>query len=104
MVLNLMQSNKYSDQVFVNCPFDKEYLSLFRACTFTVLDAGFVPRCSLEIDDGTQFRLEAIMGLIENCKYGVHDLSRVQLDSGSDLPRFNMPFELGEVEKYNHPE
>lgn len=88
-------TNKYSDHVFINCPFDKRYANMYRACVFTVLDAGFVPRCSLEIDDATQSRLTAILSLIDCCPYGVHDLSRVQLDPGSRLPRFNMPFELG---------
>jgi hypothetical protein len=87
--------NSASDHVFINCPFDKRYLVLFRACVFTVLDAGFIPRCSLEVDDATQSRLSAILALIEGSAYGIHDLSRVQLDSVSKLPRFNMPFELG---------
>lgn len=87
--------NSTSDHVFINCPFDKRYANMFRACVFTVLDAGFIPRCSLEVDDATQFRLSAILSLIDGCRYGVHDLSRVQLDSTSRLPRFNMPFELG---------
>lgn len=90
-----MKKTNYSDQVFINCPFDKSYLNMFRACVFAVLDAGFIPRCSLEVGNGTQFRLSAIVGLINECQYGVHDLSRVQLDSGSKLPRFNMPFEFG---------
>lgn len=90
-----MQTSKYSDQVFINCPFDDEYFGLFFAVVFTVLDCGFLPRCSKEIDDGTQFRLRAIVELINQCKYGIHDLSRVQLDKCSKLPRFNMPFELG---------
>ena len=89
-----MKSNA-SDQVFINCPFDKTYSILFRSCVFTVLDAGFIPRCSLEVDDATQFRLSAILSLIEGSGYGIHDLSRVQLDAVSKLPRFNMPFELG---------
>lgn len=87
--------NNSSDQVFINCPFDKRYANMFRACVFTVLDAGFVPRCSFEVDDATQIRLSAILSLIANCRYGIHDLSRVQLDSTFRLPRFNMPFELG---------
>jgi hypothetical protein len=90
-----MKKAKYNDQVFINCPFDKEYSAMFHACIFTVLDAGFIPRCSLELDDGTQFRLSAIITLITDSRYGVHDLSRDQLDPGSNLPRFNMPFEIG---------
>ena len=88
-------NNSASDHVFINCPFDKRYANMFRACVFTILDTGFIPRCSLEVDDATQFRLSAILSLIDGCRYGVHDLSRVQLDATSRLPRFNMPFELG---------
>jgi len=90
-----MKKPDYNDQIFINCPFDKKYSVMFRACVFTVLDAGFIPRCSLEIENGTQSRLGAIYELISDCRYGIHDLSRVQLDSGVRLPRFNMPFELG---------
>lgn len=90
-----MRKSKFTDQVFINCPFDEKYIKLFRALVFTVLDCGFVPRCSLEIDDATEFRLRSIIKLIGQCKYGIHDLSRVESDSRSKLPRFNMPFELG---------
>lgn len=90
-----MAKYRYTDEVFINCPFDDKYIKLFRALVFTVLDCGFVPRCSLEIDDATEFRLQGIVKLIEQCKYGIHDLSRVEPDSKSKLPRFNMPFELG---------
>jgi hypothetical protein len=31
--------------------------------------------------------------MIEECQYGIHDLSRIELDRG--FPRFNMPLELG---------
>ena len=33
--------------------------------------------------------------MIGECRYGVHDLSRTELDAESGLPRFNMPLELG---------
>jgi len=90
-----MASGNYSDNVFINCPFDRKYRNMFRACVFTVLDSGFLPRCSLETNNAAVFRLQAIVDLIEECCYGIHDISRVQLDTGSRLPRFNMPFELG---------
>jgi hypothetical protein len=87
-------SNKESSQVFINCPFDDEYRTLFRAIVFTILDCGLVPRCALEFEDA-DIRLNRIIHLIDECKYGVHDISRVQLDPAHGLPRFNMPFELG---------
>ena len=90
-----MPTSNYNSQVFINCPFDGQYIDMFRACVFTILDAGLIPRCSLEVDNATEFRLGAIVRLVQCCRYGVHDLSRVDLDTGSRLPRFNMPFELG---------
>jgi len=90
-----MQKNNYTNQVFINCPFDVEYAKLFQAIVFTIQDCGFIPRCSLEIDDATEIRLNSIINLIDHCKYGLHDLSRVELDRDTGLPRFNMPFELG---------
>lgn len=41
-------------------------------------------------------RLDRIFTLIQQCRYSVHDISRIQLDAGPPrAPRFNMPFELG---------
>ncbi len=90
-----MQKNNYSNQVFINCPFDDEYTKLFQAIVFAIQDCGFIPRCSKEIDDATEIRLNSIINLVDQCKYGLHDLSRVEPDKDTGLPRFNMPFELG---------
>ena len=90
-----MKKGRFSEQVFINCPFDGSYTKIFHAIIFTILDCGFVPRCSLEVSDATEFRLRAIINLIEQCRYGIHDLSRVELDKNIKLPRFNMPFEAG---------
>lgn len=40
-------------------------------------------------------RLHKIQRIIEQCKFGIHDLSNMDLDPASGLPRFNMPLELG---------
>jgi hypothetical protein len=45
--------------------------------------------------DSAAVRFEKILKLIRACDLSVHDISRVQLDSSSGLPRFNMPLELG---------
>jgi len=90
-----MRKNNYTNQVFINCPFDNEYIKLFQAIVFTIQDCGFIARCSKEIDDATEIRLNTIINLIDHCKYGLHDLSCVELDRDTGLPRFNMPFELG---------
>ncbi len=85
----------YDLNVFINCPFDRDYLPLFDAILFTVYKCGFRPRCALEVDDGGQVRIEKINKIIEECRFGIHDISRTELDGSSSLPRFNMPFELG---------
>ena len=51
------------------------------------------PRATLELPTKKN-RLERIQELLDTCAYSLHDLSRVELDE-SELPRFNMPFELG---------
>jgi len=84
-----------SDQVFVNCPFDKGYKPMFDAIVFAITDLGFVARSAREDDDAGEFRLAKIQRIIEECKFGVHDISAVKLDRKSKLPRFNMPLELG---------
>jgi len=86
---------KYNDTVFINCPFDRKYRPIFDAIVFTVFDCGFNPRCALEVSDGSVVRIDKILSIIEKCRYGVHDISRTQIDRGTRLPRFNMPFELG---------
>lgn len=85
----------YERNVFVNCPFDSAYQRLFHATVFTVLDCGFMPRCALEAEDSGEVRIGKIKRIIRDCRYGIHDISRVQLDASSGLPRFNMPLELG---------
>lgn len=85
----------YQDSVFINCPFDSGYWPLFEAIVFTVFACGFVPRCAREESDSGDVRLEKIARLMEQSRYGIHDISRVELDPAHALPRFNMPFELG---------
>jgi len=54
-----------------------------------------VARSTLEVDDGAEVRIEKIQRIIAECRHGIHDISRTDLDTGSGLPRMNMPFELG---------
>lgn len=81
--------------VFVNVPFDRRYKKLFDALVFAVHDCGFVARGAREEDDSSRVRLEKLLDIIGECRFGIHDLSRVTLDSKNHLPRFNMPLELG---------
>jgi hypothetical protein len=84
-----------SASVFINCPFDSQYQPLFEAIVFCVSACGFVPRCTLELTDAGEVRIENIYRLIEQCHHGIHDISRTEVQEGSRLPRFNMPLELG---------
>ncbi|MDT7541717.1 MAG: hypothetical protein QOE33_1621 [Acidobacteriota bacterium] len=90
-----MKAAKYNENVFINCPFDTAYKPLFDALIFAVFDCGFVARCALEEDDGSQIRVQKVFGIISQCRLSIHDLSRVEVDKSTKLPRFNMPLELG---------
>jgi hypothetical protein len=83
-----------SNHVFINCPFDAGYRPILNAILFAVFDLGFVARCALEEEDTGEFRLSKIERIIEECRYGVNDLSAVAPDVATGLPRFNMPLEL----------
>ena len=85
----------YASSVFLNCPFDDRYLPIRNAILFAVFDCGFVPRCALEVDDGGDLRFDKIQRLVSASKFGIHDISRTELDPKTNLPRFNMPLELG---------
>jgi hypothetical protein len=62
---------------------------------FAIHDCGFHARCALEAEDSGEERIRKIKRIIRECQYGIHDISRVQLDTANQLPRFNMPLELG---------
>jgi hypothetical protein len=85
----------YATNVFINCPFDAEYQPLFHTVVFTVIHCGYTVRCALETEDTGATRIERLYRLIEDCRFGVHDISRIERDAVNNLPRFNMPFELG---------
>lgn len=84
----------YNDSVFINCPFDDQYAPILRAIVYTVYRCGFFPKTALDEDDGSDNRLAKIIRKIKESRYGIHDLSRIELNDAA-LPRFNMPFELG---------
>ena len=90
-----MRHPDYNFSVFINCPFDDAYSDLMDCLIFVIQDCGFIPRCALEIIDASQIRIQRISAIIEECKFGIHDISRTELDTRNKLPRFNMPLELG---------
>jgi uncharacterized protein YjiS (DUF1127 family) len=85
-----------SASVFINCPFDKQYQPIFDAIVFCVVACGFEPRCTLELTDAGEVRIENIYRLIAQCNHSIQDISRTEVeDQPFGLPRFNMPLELG---------
>jgi hypothetical protein len=85
----------YEDSVFLNVPFDRKYKRLFDSLVFVVHDCGFIARSALEVEDSGQARVEKILNIIEESKFGIHDISRAGIDRATKLARFNMPLELG---------
>jgi hypothetical protein len=85
----------FDTSVFLNCPFDDDYLPLLRPILFFILDLGLQPRIALERLDSGRPRLEKIIALIGESKYAIHDLSRLQAKEAGEYYRLNMPFELG---------
>lgn len=85
----------FGRNVFINCPFDADYLPLARSLVFTVLACGFQPRIATERSDSGEVRVEKIRELIQSSRLSIHDLSRMEPLRPDELPRFNMPFELG---------
>jgi len=69
----------FDRNVFVNCPFDDDYLPILRALLFTVTYLGFQPRIALESRDSGQSRIDTITALIRESKYAIHDLSRIKV-------------------------
>jgi hypothetical protein len=85
---------EYSVSVFVNAPFDKEYVDLFDALIFVMVCCGFLPRSAIETSGGIP-RIDRILNALTSSKYSLHDLSRCRGEGEDNLARFNMPLELG---------
>lgn len=84
---------RFNQSVFINCPFDDDYRPTLHAITFAIRYYNFVPRSALEESDAGESRLSKILRIIHDCRFGVHDVSRVE--ANGKPPRFNMPFECG---------
>jgi hypothetical protein len=85
----------YESNVFVNCPFDANYLALLRPLLFTIVDLGYRPRIATERSDSGENRLDKICELIRQSKFSIHDLSRLKATRAREFYRMNMSFELG---------
>jgi hypothetical protein len=59
------------------------------------MSLGFEPRIALERADSAESRIDKIVELITESKFGIHDLSRLKSKKKGEYFRLNMPFELG---------
>lgn len=84
----------FNSNVFINCPFDADYRPLLKALTFTLLYLELEPHLSQTISSSA-IRVNQIKQYIRSSKYSIHDLSRSKPLKKNELPRFNMPYELG---------
>ncbi|MFT3796683.1 hypothetical protein [Flavobacterium sp.] len=85
----------FDKNVFINCPFDEDYLPLLKVILYVISKIGLTPRIASERNDSGEVRLSKIKELIQESKYSIHDLSRAKSSSGNEYFRLNMPFELG---------
>jgi hypothetical protein len=83
------------NSVFLNVPYDQAFEEAYLAYLSGMVSLGLKPKATLAIPGGVA-RLDRIFALIQSCRYSLHDLSRVELDTTiPPTPRFNMPMELG---------
>ena len=79
-----VSSDHYKTNVFINCPFDREYQPILNAIVFAVIHCGYTVRCALETEDTGPTRIEKIYRLIESSRFGIHDISRIEHDPVND--------------------
>jgi hypothetical protein len=85
----------FEKNIFINCPFDEEYRSLFRPMLFTILYYDFNPCIANEESNSGNSRIDKLKDLIFTSKYSIHDISRLISKKKKEYSRMNMPFELG---------
>ncbi len=88
-------SSNYLANVFVNCPFDSDYVEIQSRIIFTIIYLGLEPQVASLIDDSGQSRLEKIQEMIGSSRFSIHDISRLKAGEKGEFYRLNMPLELG---------
>jgi hypothetical protein len=82
-------------QVFLNYPFDADFLPIAAALNFAVVAAGMLPVCALDLTAPDRPRLDMLIEAISCCQYSAHDLSRATGEGNENFGRMNMPLEMG---------
>lgn len=84
----------FETNVFINCPFDNDYSVLLRPLLFSILYFQLDPKIA-QTESSANIRVNQIKQHIRNSKFSIHDLSKSKPMKRNELPRFNMPYELG---------
>lgn len=84
----------FETNVFINCPFVDEFKKLLRPMLFSLIYFKLEPKIS-QTESSANVRVNQIKQHIRNSKFSIHDLSRSKPMKKNELPRFNMPYELG---------
>ena len=84
-----VSSSNFDDCVFVNCPFDSDFLPILHAILFSIHDCGFIARIAVEDTGSNETRLDKIARIIRESRFSIHDISRVEITTSSPLPRFS---------------
>lgn len=82
-------------QVFLNYPYDTEFIDLERALHFAVIASGLIPVCAKDLSVPDRPRLEMLVDAIRNCRYSAHEFSRATGEGLGNFARMNMPIEMG---------
>lgn len=84
----------FETNIFINCPFDDDYRILLRPLLFASIYFGLEPQIS-QTQSSATIRINQIKNHIKASRFSIHDLSRSKPMKKNELPRFNMPYELG---------
>jgi len=87
--------DSFDKNVFINCSFDDDYRELLISLLFTVMYLGLNPRIALERFDSGETRINKILKLISESRFGIHDISKIVSSKKDEVFHMNMPFELG---------
>lgn len=81
----------FEDNIFINCPFDKEYKPILKILVFSSIYLGYKPLLSETINSADS-RVEGIQDLISQAKYSIHDLSRMESTKKKRVSSFQYAF------------
>ena len=84
-----------AEDVFINCRFDPDWQDRFEALAFAVIGCGFRVRCAKELEDAAGTRIEKLYRIIQESRFGIHDISCVQLDPVTGAAHFEVPMATG---------